>query len=159
VFEVLIIVGIFMLVAVFAVCYRLILGNDEAAWTNLTPFLTMQEERDYAYHIAVLGFCIQELEKREGEDGFSNYIWESKLKIARLMGRKLSNQMESELVVTLTDRNRDDILESHPLLKLDEAIPPDASKQYAHQQWYRDLCVKVETFSEKRAVESSKADF
>ncbi len=110
----------FVCVAAFTVvvaCLVLIVLRSALRLRNdLSSSVNHQEEKELAHHVAVLRVCIQELEQRVEQAGTSEFKWQSKLKVARLMERKMSHQIDSGWMKELSEDERLRLLADHPLL-------------------------------------------
>jgi len=108
------------------------------------------------HQLAILAVCIRELEPRAELTGPSQYLWQSKLKVAKLMARQLEARIDWEPELCLAAGELEDVLADHPLLQLSHHQPPDPSKRYAHQQWYQDIRTKVEQFAESMKADATE---
>ena len=97
---------------------------------------------------AILGYCLQVLTRRVGQDPEWAWLWQIKRDVAVCFLRSLqrtSPQADADEARTLTDAERGEILRTHPLLQ-NQRRRATPSPRHEDSDWYREIRQKVQQY-------------
>lgn len=121
---------------------------QEARALEVVVRLEEAEKKKLAQDLAILQFCQQKIDEKLEVNALPyRYRWELRNKFCKQFQNLLLTRSEQYTVPELTEGQKEEVLKSHPLLSPIADSPPDPSKTFSDEDWYRDIRAKANQFA------------